>query len=82
MARTARQILEEARQLPPEQIDWLVESLLIKDCGDEPLGQIDAAWEAEVKRRLDEVDSGAVQMIPGEQVLAGIDVRLAARQRK
>jgi len=63
MSHSAQEILEEARQLPPDEVDWLIESLLIKEkpASDE---EIEASWDGEIKRRLDEIDSGAVEMIP------------------
>ena len=67
--------------MPPEEVDWLVESLLIKE-DFEPDAEVEAAWEAEIKRRLDEIDSGAVDMIPLEDVLARMDARLQSRQRE
>jgi plasmid stabilization system protein ParE len=82
MSRSAQEILEEARQLPPDEVDWIIESLLIKDTSPaEP--QIKAAWDSEIKRRLDEIDSGAVEMIPAERVHARMIARLspAARAR-
>jgi putative addiction module component (TIGR02574 family) len=36
---------------------------------------VEAAWSDEIKRRVDEIQSGKVEMIPGEEV----DRRLAAR---
>ena len=82
MSRTAAELLEEARQLPPDEVDWIVESLLIKDLNPAE-AQIEAAWDSEIKRRLDEIDSGAVEMIPAEQVHARMIARLspAARAR-
>jgi putative addiction module component (TIGR02574 family) len=82
MSPTAQKILEEALQLPPDELDWLVESLLIK----EKLAteaEVEAAWDSEIKRRLDEIDSGAVEMVPAEQVQARMTARLspAARAR-
>jgi putative addiction module component (TIGR02574 family) len=79
---TAQKILEEALQLPPDELDWLVESLLIKERS-EPEAEIEAAWDSEIKRRLDEIDSGAVEMIPAEEVHARMIARLspAARAR-
>ena len=82
MSRSAQEILEESRQLPPDEVDWIIESLLIKDTSPaEP--QIKAAWDSEIKRRLDEIDSGAVEMIPAERVHARMIARLspAARAR-
>lgn len=80
MSRSAREILEEARQLPPDEVDWLVESLLIKG-KIEPEAEIEAAWDHEIKRRLDEIDSGAVEMIPAEQVHARMIARLSPEAR-
>ena len=80
MSASAQKILEEALQLPPDELDWLVESLLIKDRG-EPEAEIEAAWDIEIKRRLDEIDSGAVEMIPAEQVHAEMMARLSPGAR-
>src|SRR5277367_1937184 len=78
MPRTAAKLLEEARQLPPDEQDWLAESLLIKE---DPEAQLASAWDAEIKRRLDEIDSGAVKMIPLEEVLADMDAQIAGKRR-
>jgi len=74
------EILEDARQLPIDEVDWLIESLLIgeKRKTDEA---VEAAWDSEIKRRLDEIDSGAVELVPLEDVLGRMDARLLARQR-
>jgi putative addiction module component (TIGR02574 family) len=80
MTRRAAEILEEALQLPPDEVDWLVESLLIKE-NLEQEAEIEAAWDAEIKHRLDEIDSGAVEMIPGEQVRAEMIASLSPRAR-
>ncbi len=63
MSRSAQQILEEARQLPPAEVDWLIESMLIKESGPAE-AEVEAAWDGEIKRRLDELDSGAVKPVP------------------
>jgi putative addiction module component (TIGR02574 family) len=68
MSPSAQRILEEARQLPPDEVTWLIESLLHVADGS-PEAETEAAWDSEIKRRLDEIDSGAVEMIPEEQVL-------------
>ncbi len=80
MNRSAQQILEDALQLPPDDMDWLVESLLIKGNGKaEP--EIQAAWDDEIKCRLDEIDSGTVELIPEEQVRAEMIARLSPEAR-
>jgi len=78
MSRTAAENLEDSRQLPPREVIWLIENLLIQDeVGSEE--ELDAAWDGEVKRRLDEIDSGTVQMVSLGDVLARMDARLQSR---
>ena len=77
MSPNAQRLLEQALQLTPDEQDWLAECLLIKD---ERAADVESAWGDEIKRRLDEIDSGAVKMIPGDEVLARMDARLKARQ--
>ncbi|MCA9431915.1 MAG: addiction module protein [Candidatus Omnitrophica bacterium] len=38
--------------------------------------EIDRLWAEEAERRIDELDSGEVEEIPGEQVFAEIRARL------
>jgi putative addiction module component len=68
MATTVEQLAEQAMNLPTESrarlADLLVESL----DGDE-LGKVDRLWIAEAKRRRDEVRSGRVETVPGEEAL-------------
>jgi hypothetical protein len=80
MNRSAVKILEDARQLPIDEVDWLIESLLIGEKS-ETDAAVEAAWESEIKRRLDEIDSGAVELIPGEQVHAEMIAGLSSRAR-
>lgn len=79
MNSNARHILEAAQQLTPEEKEWLVECLLA-DAGEDTPEQVEAAWEKEIARRLDEIDSGKAEMVPLEDVLARMDARLRARK--
>ena len=69
MPMTAEQIVAEALRLPVEEratvIDRLSESL-----DSAPLNEMDKLWASEAKRRADELISGKVHGIPGEQVFA------------
>ncbi len=51
---------------------------LFESAYDEKEPGYDGAWDEEVKRRLDEIDSGAVTMIPGDQVRREMFERLRA----
>jgi hypothetical protein len=68
LAKTLEQVAEQAMALPSESrarlADLLVESL----DGDE-LGRIEQLWLVEAKRRRDEVRSGTINTVPGEEAL-------------
>ena len=81
MSPNAQRLLDEARQLPPDEREWLAEFLLIKD-EKVSSAEVESSWGDEIKRRLDEIDSGAVKMIPGDEVLARMDARLKARRKQ
>jgi putative addiction module component (TIGR02574 family) len=81
MSPNAQRFLDEARQLPPHEREWLAECLLIGDQSGSA-GDVESAWDAEIKRRLDEIDSGKVKMVPGKEVLARMDARLKARRQR
>jgi hypothetical protein len=80
MNRSAAEVLEDVRRLPPSDFDWLLGELLQGGDGSSA-AEIDAAWKAEVERRVAEIDSGAVEMLPLEGVLSRMDARILARQR-
>jgi len=46
MSRSAQEILEDARQLPLGEMNWLIESLLQQERDDAPGAEIEAAWTA------------------------------------
>jgi putative addiction module component (TIGR02574 family) len=73
MTPQVSEVLEKALALSTQErgliIDRLIESL------DNELAEegVEAAWSEEIKRRVEEIQSGTVKMIPGEEV----DRRLA-----
>ncbi len=76
MSRTAAELLEEARQLPPGELDWLIGELLQEGDGSSD-AEIDASWKAEVERRVAEVDAGTAVTYSWEEVEAPLRARLA-----
>jgi putative addiction module component (TIGR02574 family) len=68
-------VLEAALQLAPRERAELVEAIAASldgiDLGDD--------WEDEIQRRVDDVESGRVKPLPGDEVLARIEQRLRAR---
>jgi putative addiction module component (TIGR02574 family) len=68
MSPDVSELLKKALALPPEARAALAGSLL-ESLDDEPADEgVEAAWKEEIKRRIEEIDSGKVQMIPYEEV--------------
>ena len=70
MTPQVSEVLEKALALSTQDrgliIDRLIESL-----DNEPAEEgVEEAWSEEIKRRVEEIESGKVEMIPGEQVLS------------
>jgi putative addiction module component (TIGR02574 family) len=64
MAHEISEILKKALALPPEARAALAGSLL-ESLDERPADQgVDAAWSEEIERRIEEIDSGNVQLIP------------------
>lgn len=67
---TLDQIVEETRQWPPEKVGELVgrltEDLHVSD------PETEATWQSEIARRVEEIQSGEVQGIPGDEVSARV----------
>ena len=69
------EIIHEAESLPVEERTLVVDSLLRSLNPPDP--EIDRKWAAVAKRRLEELRSGRVTPIPGEEVFARIRQRFA-----
>jgi putative addiction module component (TIGR02574 family) len=74
MAKDAAELLRDALALSPEGRAALADSLLesLDDAIDD---DAEEAWRLEIQRRLAEIESGSVDMIPWEEA----ERRLAAR---
>jgi len=69
MADPVTDLAEQGKALTPEDRSRLVD-LLLESLHEPAVADIDAAWEAEIERRLAEYDSGKVQAIDAEVVFA------------
>jgi putative addiction module component (TIGR02574 family) len=67
---TLDQIVEEVRHWPPEKIGELVGRLTEDLHSSDP--ENEAAWQNEITRRVEEIQSGKVQGVAGEAVSARI----------
>ena len=85
MEHSYEEVHQLAHLLPEEQRIQLANSLyesVEAEEGEESEAEVAAAWGEEIKRRLDEIDSGQVEMIPGEVVLAEMEARRRERLKQ
>jgi len=65
-----KDLINEAESLPVEERAMVVDSLLRSL--NPPESEIDKKWAAVARKRLEEIRSGTVATVPGEQVFAKI----------
>lgn len=71
MTNIVDELTLKAHSLPAEDRARLAENLLSSLQGDaDP--SIEAAWDAEIRRRLDEVDAGTAKLMPAAEVFAEV----------
>ena len=79
MTSTAlKHALDLALELPPQDRAALAHDLLASLDGPAD-ANADEAWEAEVTRRLDELESGKAHTVDADEALRRIDARLRQR---
>jgi len=67
MSVTVEELLRQALQLEPRARAELA-ALILESVPTESAEEVDAAWEAEIRRRVQELESGSVKTIPWEEV--------------
>jgi len=67
MTPEVSKLLEQALALSAEEQEALAESLICNLHGPVDDG-VEAAWDEEIKRRVDDIRSGKAKMIPAEEV--------------
>lgn len=72
---TPQQLLERALRLPIQQRIDLAEGLFDSVDEEDPAA-LEAAWAEEIKRRVEEIDSGEAELIPADVVFARTRARL------
>jgi putative addiction module component (TIGR02574 family) len=70
-------ILKKALALPPEERATIVDSLLESLEPSPPDEGVEQAWGEEIKRRVEDIDAGRVQLIPYEEVRRRLMARLS-----
>lgn len=70
MPTLVEELVERARLLPAEERVRLAEELLATV--QEVDGDVEAAWDEEIRRRLTEIENGTAELIPAEEVFAEV----------
>jgi putative addiction module component (TIGR02574 family) len=74
MPTSIEQIEAQAMQLSPQERAELADRLWMSVEFNE---EIDAAWNAEIARRMAQLDSGEVQCIPWDQAMSELRAKLS-----
>ena len=75
MSNTLSELKQKAAQLTEVERAELAMAL-IESLDNEVDADVDEAWRVEIERRIAEIDSGAVQLVPGDEVFARIRRKL------
>jgi putative addiction module component (TIGR02574 family) len=78
MSRTFMELWREAAELTEEERASLA-GLLIESLDGDPDPDVEAAWSAEIARRVADLDTGTAKTIPWEEVRQRLIDRLNAR---
>ena len=78
MPKDFNEIFRDAADLPEHDRATLA-GLLIESLESEPDPDVEAAWAAEIERRVADLETGAVKTIPWEEVRQRLLDRLNAR---
>ena len=69
MTPRVSELLEKALTLSTQERGLLIDRL-VETLDNEPAEEgVEAAWDEEIKRRVDDIRGGRVKTIPGQQVL-------------
>jgi putative addiction module component (TIGR02574 family) len=75
MSAALKDVVAAAMSLPPEARAQLAEQLL--DSLDPRRQEVDAAWAAEIEKRIQEIEDGRAELIPHDEVIARARERAA-----
>ena len=76
MPKTLTEVTRDATELPEAERLKLARILLdLSETDTDSREEVEAAWESEIERRLQELESGQVKGVPLEQVKRRIEAR-------
>ncbi|MFT4235382.1 MAG: addiction module protein [Microbacterium sp.] len=81
VAEVERALLSLGRRDRAEVLHRGVQSLDMDDQVAEDQAEVDAAWRFEIRRRIDDIESGKVELLDADEVHAQIRAKLDAMRK-
>lgn len=81
VAEVEQLLLSMDRQDRAEVLHRGIRSLDADDPGVHDQAEVDAAWRSELRRRIDDIESGKVELLDAAEVHAQLRAELAARRK-
>jgi putative addiction module component (TIGR02574 family) len=79
MSPTLEKLAAEAMKLSPTERADLADLLWVSA---EPVAEVEAAWDAEIQRRIADLEAGRTEAIPAERVLAEVRAMINANAKR
>jgi putative addiction module component (TIGR02574 family) len=80
MSTLLERLREQAKELSDDE-RCILGAELLEPVNGEEAAEIEKAWDEEILRRVEEIRSGKVQMIPMEEVFTELDQMLQCRRQ-
>ena len=71
--------IAEGRSLSVDERE--LAAVALQQISDDEQAEVDAAWRSELRRRIDDIESGRVELLDADEVHAQIRAKLAAMRK-
>lgn len=71
--------IAEGRSLSADERE--LAAVALQQISDDEQAEVDAAWRSELRRRIDDIESGKVELLDADEVHAQIRAKLAAMRK-
>lgn len=71
--------IAEGRSLSADERE--LAAVALQQISDDEQAEVDAAWRSELRRRIDDIESGRVELLDADEVHAQIRAKLAAMRK-
>lgn len=79
MTQKLAEYIAEGRSLSVDERE--LAAVALQQISDDEQAEVDAAWRSELRRRIDDIESGKVELLDADEVHAQIRAKLAAMRK-